>query len=112
MFHESSVSVSSVIAVCVYIAPKADATDACEQIHLVTARLKTQHPEAFILISGDFNQATLDYSLTVFYQAVNCPTRANRTIDLLYANVKEAYSVTPLPPLGKSDHNLVHAQPK
>ncbi|XP_063068010.1 protein O-GlcNAcase [Engraulis encrasicolus] len=42
---------------------------------------------------------------------VDCATRKNRTIDLLYANVKDAYSATPLPPLGSSDHNLIHLQP-
>ncbi|KAI4902682.1 hypothetical protein NFI96_031745, partial [Prochilodus magdalenae] len=50
--------------------------------------------------------------LTAFHQYVDCPTRKNRTIDLLYANVKDAYTATPLPPLGKSDHNLVHLQPQ
>ena len=34
------------------------------------------------------------------------------TIDFLYANVKEAYRVTTLPPLGKSDHNLLCIQPQ
>ncbi|KAI4905608.1 hypothetical protein NFI96_026862, partial [Prochilodus magdalenae] len=43
---------------------------------------------------------------------VDCPTRKNRTIDLLYANVRDAYRATPLPPLGKSDHNLVFLQPQ
>lgn len=30
----------------------------------------------------------------------------------MYANVRDAYKATPLPPLGKSDHNLVFLQPK
>ncbi|KAI3353668.1 hypothetical protein L3Q82_004913 [Scortum barcoo] len=46
-----------------------------------------------------------------FTAVVDCPTRNNRTIDLLYVNVRDAYRSTPLPPLGKSDHNLVHLQP-
>ena len=64
------------------------------------------HPEAFIIISGDFNHITLDSTLAAFHQVVNCPTRKNRTIDLLYANIKEAYR------LAKSDHNLVYIQPQ
>ncbi|KAI3351338.1 hypothetical protein L3Q82_005877 [Scortum barcoo] len=99
---------SHVITICVYIPPRADAATACEKIHSVTARLQTQHPEAFMIISGDFNHATLDSTLAVFNQVVDCPTRNNRTIDLLYVNVRDAYRSTPLPPLGKSDHNLVH----
>ncbi|KAK0139064.1 hypothetical protein N1851_024418 [Merluccius polli] len=30
----------------------------------------------------------------------------------MYANVKDAYTATPLPPLGKSDHNLVFLHPQ
>ncbi|XP_048842540.1 uncharacterized protein LOC125715253 [Brienomyrus brachyistius] len=103
---------SHVICVCVYIPPRADAATACEKIHIVTARLQTQHPEAFIIITGDFNHVTLDYTLASFYQFVDCPTRNNRTIDLLYANMRDAYRATPLPPLGKSDHNLVYLKPQ
>ena len=44
-------------------------------------------------------------------QYVDCPTRENKTLDLLYANVKEAYTSTALPPLDRSDHNLVLLQP-
>ena len=101
---------SHVIALCVYIPPSADAATACEKIHTVTARLQTQHPEALVIISGDFNHASLDSTLAAFHQAVDCPTRNNRTIDLLYINVRDAYRSTPFPPLGKSDHNLVHLQ--
>jgi len=97
--------------VCVYIPPRAQAEVACDVIHSVVARLQTQHPEAFMIISGDFNHVTLDSSLSAFYQYVDCTTRGNRTIDLLYANVKDAYTAISLPPLGRSDHNLVFLQP-
>ncbi|KAI4890783.1 hypothetical protein NFI96_007798 [Prochilodus magdalenae] len=103
---------SHAIAVCVYVPPRADAEIACDVIHATIARLQTQHPDAFFAISGDFNHITLDSVLTAFHQYVDCPTRKNRTIDLLYANVKDAYTATPLPPLGKSDHNLVYLQPQ
>lgn len=88
---------SHVIVLCVYIPPSADASAACEKIHTVTARLQTRHPDAFMVISGDFNHATLDSTLASFHQAVDCPTRHNRTIDLLYANVKDAYRASPSP---------------
>lgn len=42
---------------------------------------------------------------------MKCHTRENKTLDLLYANVKEGYSSTPLPPLGRSDHNIVYLKP-
>lgn len=103
---------SHVITVCVYILPSAHAATACGKIHTVTARLQTQHPEAFFLISGDFNHATLESTHAAFFQFVNCPTRKKRTIDLLYANVRDAYRAIPLSPLGKSDHNLIYLQPQ
>ncbi|KAK0139075.1 hypothetical protein N1851_024349 [Merluccius polli] len=84
---------------------------ACDVIHSTIARLQTQHPDAFIAVSGDFNHVTLDSTLPDFHQFVSCPTRKNRTLDL-YANVREAYTATPLPPLGKSDHNLVLLSPQ
>ncbi|KAK0148991.1 RNA-directed DNA polymerase from mobile element jockey [Merluccius polli] len=99
------------IVVCVYVPPRALPDIACDVIHLTIARLQTQHTDAFFAISGDFNHITLDSTLTNFYQFVDCPKRKNRTIDLMYANVRDAHSATPLPPLGKSDHNLIHLQP-
>ncbi|XP_049889997.1 uncharacterized protein LOC126383511 [Epinephelus moara] len=50
-------------------------------------------------------------TLPTFTQYVSCPTREERTLDLLYANAKDAYSCSPHPPLGRSDHNLVHLNP-
>ena len=101
-----------VIAVIVYVPPRADATVACDVIHSAVAKLQTQHPEALVLISGDFNHVSLDTTLPAFSQYVDCNTRGNRTIDLLYANVKDAYSASLLPALGKADHNLVLLQPR
>ncbi|KAI4877950.1 hypothetical protein NFI96_008564 [Prochilodus magdalenae] len=93
------------IAVCVYVPPRENAEIACVVIHATIARLQTQHPDAFITISGDFNHITLDPVLTAFHQYVDCPTRKNRTIDLLYANVKDAYTATPLPLGPNTTHN-------
>lgn len=89
------------IVVFVYIPPRAQVEVEWDFIHLVVAGLQTQHPEAFMFISGDLNHVTLDSSLSAFFQYVNCSTRLNRTIDLLYANVRDAYTGIPLPPLGK-----------
>ncbi|KAI3355965.1 hypothetical protein L3Q82_017155, partial [Scortum barcoo] len=60
---------------------------------------------------GIFNHASLSATLPNFHQYVNCCTRDNKTLDLLYANTAGAYSSSPLPPLGRSDHNLVHLRP-
>lgn len=101
-----------VLAVCVYIPPRAHVETAIEAVVTVVADLQSRHPEAVVVISGDFNHVTLDSSLSAMYQYVDCPTRGDNTIDLLYANIKDAYEATPLPPLGKSDHNLISLQPR
>ncbi|TWW61350.1 hypothetical protein D4764_05G0014400 [Takifugu flavidus] len=82
-----------------------------KQQHCSVSRLQTQHPDALLLISGDFNHASPSSSLPKFTQYVTCHTRDNKTLDLFYANTQEAYHSLPLPPLGRADHNLVHLQP-
>ncbi|KAL3987852.1 KRAB domain-containing zinc finger protein [Sarotherodon galilaeus] len=102
---------SHVIAITAYVPPSANADAACDTLHSVVSRLQTQSPRALLIISGDFNHASLDSTLPTFTQYVTCPTRDNKTLDLLYANAEEAHSSSPLPPLGRSDHNLVHLVP-
>lgn len=76
-----------------YCLQSADATTVCEVIHSATVRLQTGHPGAFILISYDFNSISLNRTLSTFTQFVDFPTRENKTLDLRYVNVKEAYTV-------------------
>lgn len=102
---------TSAIVVTVYIPSSADADAAADVIYNSVSRLQTKQPNAFIVINGDFNHVTLDKTLPDFIQFVDCPTRENNTC-LLYANAQNAYSATALPPLGKSDHNLVLLMPK
>ncbi|KAJ8388031.1 hypothetical protein AAFF_G00148220 [Aldrovandia affinis] len=102
---------SHAIVVVVYIPPSANAARACDVIHSTVTRLQTDHPGAFVTINGDFNHAKLPKTLTGFTQYVKCSTRENKILDMMYANVKEAYSSSALPPLGTSDHNLIHLVP-
>ncbi|XP_014834141.1 PREDICTED: uncharacterized protein LOC106911834 isoform X2 [Poecilia mexicana] len=103
---------TSVIVVVVYIPPSAVAAAAGDVINSTVAKLQTQHPDAFLAITGDFNHAPLDKTFNNFQQYVDCPTRDNKTLDLLYANAKDAYSASALPPLGRSYHNLVRLSPR
>jgi len=91
---------------CLCAPPLANPITACDVILTVIARLQTPHPSASVVISGDFNHVNMNNTLPTFIQFVSCPT-----IDLLYANVKDAYSSSPLPPLGGSDHNMIHLSP-
>ena len=102
----------STIVIAVYITPSADTAEACEVISSTAAKLQTEHPDAFVVITSDFKCASLDKTLNNFHQYVDCPTRDNKTLDLLYANVMDAYNATALSPLGRSDHNLVMMTPR
>ena len=74
--------------ISVYVPPSADAAVAA------AAQLQTQHPNALIIITRDFNHVTLDKTLPTFHQYVDCPSRDDNTLDLLYANAKDAYNPT------------------
>ena len=65
---------------------------ACDVIHETVAKIQNKHPSAFIAITGDFNNTDPSSHLTGFVQYVDCPTRENKTLDLFYGNVKEAYT--------------------
>ena len=82
---------SHVVVIIVYIPPRADAEPACDIVQSTVVRLQTQHPNTFVKISGDFSHVTFTSHLNGFTQFVDCQTRNNMTIDLLYANVKDAY---------------------
>ena len=60
----------------------------------------------------DFNSCDLSPHLPTLQQDINCTTRLNRTIDLCYGNTDSAHRPVCRPPLGRSDHNVVHLLPK
>ena len=51
---------TSTIVIAVYIPPSADAVVACDVISSAAAKLQNEHPDAFIVITGDFNHASLN----------------------------------------------------
>ena len=63
------------------------------------------------LIIGYFNGCRLKTYLPTYKQYVTCATRNDKTIDLCYCNIKNAYKSVPKPPLGSSDHNIVQLIP-
>ena len=73
------------------------------------ARIQTQHPKALIMISEDFNHDILSSHLTGFTQFVVCETKDNKTLDLMYANIKD---INKSSPLGKSYQNLLLVPPR
>ncbi|KAI3366512.1 hypothetical protein L3Q82_000642 [Scortum barcoo] len=103
---------SHVIAITTYIPPSANADAACELLHSVVAQLQTEHPQSLSPHHRGFQpRFPVCHSPQLPPVRANCCTRDNKTLDLLYANTAGAYSSSPLPPLGRSDHNLVHLRP-
>lgn len=64
-----------------------------------------QFPSAYITIT-----ASISFVLSTFYQNIQCTSRENKTLDLLYANIRDTYSPSALPPLEISFTNNRHAQ--
>ena len=61
---------SHVIAVTVYIPPSVAAAAATDLIHTIFSQLQNQHPQTLLLISSDFNHASLSSALPTFTQYV------------------------------------------
>lgn len=92
----------------VYIHPKANFNKALEIIFNLSQKLESLSPDAPKFILGDFNNCSVKKCLRTYYQYVDCPTRKNKTLDMCYGTVKDAYSASLLPPLGASDHSVVY----
>lgn len=92
------------------IEPRFAFTVACHYIHSAALMLQTNHPDAFLLIFLDFIHAFLSVTLPNFTQFLSCCTRENKTLDWLYANINNADTSTPLPLIGRSDHNPIRLQ--
>lgn len=83
------------IVVAVYIPPSGNSKSASSVIHNITSQWQTIHPNAIITILGDFNHITTEKTWPTFTKYLNCPTREESTLDLMYANVKNAYGSSP-----------------
>jgi len=75
-------------------------------------QLQTAHPDAFYIVAGDFNKADLKSVLPHFYQHVTCAIRWIKYSGSLNTNVKNAYTVAPLPQIGNSDHLTILLEAK
>ena len=83
----------------VYVPPQENTSIASNYIRSVYGKVQSQSPGSPHFILDDFNKCTLKAVLLNLYQYVDCSTRFNKTIDLCYGNVKNAFKsyVKPLP---------------
>ena len=103
---------TSTIITAVYIPPDANAKLALNELHAAISKQQTAHPEAAFIVAGDFNPCKLKTVLPKFHQHVSCHTRGDKTLDHVYTNIDGAYTATPLPHLGQSDHLSLFLTPK
>lgn len=95
------------------------ASDAAMIGYLISSltTIEGRFPGCGIILSGDFNRLNINRLQTQFKlkQLVRVPTRGDRTLDLILANVPQVYNkdlVQTFPPFGLSDHVVakLHAQ--
>ena len=100
---------SSVFFVAVSIPPQtvAGTKTALNELYSTISKQENAHPEAALLVSGDFNAGKLKSVLPYFYQHVKCATREKNILDHLFSTHRDVYKALPRPPFGKSDHNSI-----
>lgn len=102
---------TAVIIIAVYVPPSANVKQAMGELYNTISQLQTAHPDTFYIVAGDFNKASLKPVLPKFYLHVDCVTRGNNRLDLVYTNIKNAYKAAPLPHIYSSDHLTVMLTP-
>lgn len=101
-----------VFVTVVYIHPRANTKVAANRIYDTMAKLENMAPDAPKFVLGDFNGCSIKSVLPNYYQYVECPTRRDKTLDLCFGNIKDAYKGYAKPPLGDSDHNAIQLVPQ
>ncbi len=91
--------------------PQAPSASAVTDLYQHISEQQTAHPDAFLILAGDFNHADLKSVFPKIQQHVDFPTRGKNTLDFVYTTQRGAYKTLPLPHLGASDHITVMLMP-
>ncbi len=98
---------TAILLVAVYIPPSSNnnnRSEALNDLYQHISEQQTAHPDAFLILAGDFNHADLKSVFPKIHQHIDFPTRGNNTLDIIYTTQRGAYKALPLPHLGASDH--------
>ncbi|KAL0149686.1 hypothetical protein M9458_054969 [Cirrhinus mrigala] len=105
---------TAILLCAVYIPPSSNGnnrSEALNELYQHISEQQTAHPDAFLIVAGDFNHADLKSVFPKIQQHIDFPTRGNNTLDFVYTTQKGAYKAFPLPHLGASDHITVMLMP-
>ena len=93
---------SPVFLIAVYIPPQtvAGTKTSLNELYSAISNQENVHPEAALLVTGDFNERKLKSVLLHFYQHVKCATGGKKTLDHLYSTHRDAYNALPRLPFG------------
>ena len=95
----------------VYIPPTGNYNEASDMLVNYIHEIENEYPEGVKIIAGDFNGCDISTMIPEYHQFVNCNTRGDHALDLLYCNVEDAYKVIKRAPLGNSDHCMLNCIP-
>jgi len=101
MLEASNNTVSGTVAEVISIARD-------EHTLSMTKHDQTQHPDAAVVVAGDFNRSDLKKVLPNVHHHITCATRGEITLDHCYTPFKRGYRAASLPPFGKSDHAAIY----
>ncbi len=100
---------TAIMLAAVYIPPNSNnnRSEALNELYQHISEQQRAHPDAFLILAGDFNHADLKSVFPKIHQHVDFPTWGNNTLDFVYTPQRGAYKALPLPHLGTSDHIIV-----
>lgn len=108
-------NISCIILEVVYHPPKSDNFKLYTHISYCLDSMLSAHPNAGILLAGDFNQYKDSYLKQSYSlrQIVKEPTRGNHILDKIFTTMDQFYGIPKiLAPLGASDHSVVVCHPQ
>ncbi len=92
---------TAILLIAVYIPPSSNnnnRSEALNDLYQHISEQQTAHPDAFLILAGDFNHADLKSVFTKIHQHIDFPTRGKNTLDFVYTTQRGAYKALPPPP--------------
>lgn len=79
-------------------------SEALNDLNQHISEQQTAHPDAFLILAGDFNHVNPNTVFPQLHGHVSIPRRGTKILNNVFTTHKEAYKALPLPHLGASEH--------